>query len=140
MGTAGRNMALSDSSLGEIFYMGMSHAAEAVGCGNEMEDSLRNGYVKIPSWPLYYTTLAGDISKGFASTMKRSDTYLEQARISLDILPDNFTHIEFLKFLFLTVSTTTNSGTTKLQRTTPGPGFVCRKNDVVGAVSPRIHW
>ena len=38
MGTAGRNMALAKIRF-EIFYSGMAHAAEGVGCGNEMEDS-----------------------------------------------------------------------------------------------------
>ena len=45
MGTAGRNMALAKNPLGEIFYSGMAHAAEGVGCGNEMEaDSLKHGF------------------------------------------------------------------------------------------------
>ena len=57
MGTAGRNMALAERPLGEIFYLGMARAAEGVGCGNEIEDSIKNGFVKIPSWPLYYTCL-----------------------------------------------------------------------------------
>ena len=62
MGTAGRNMALAKRPLGEIFYLGMARAAEGVGCGNEIEDSIKNGFVKIPSWPLYYSLLAGEDS------------------------------------------------------------------------------
>lgn len=103
MGTAGKNMALNNMSLGEIFYSGMAHASEATGCGNEMEDSMRNGYVKVPSWPLYYTILSNDVSLGFSATMQKSRLYLEQARLTLDILPEGFSHIDFLKFLFMTV-------------------------------------
>ncbi|MXX20605.1 MAG: hypothetical protein F4Y82_05895 [Cenarchaeum sp. SB0665_bin_23] len=103
MGTAGKNMALNNMSLGEIFYSGMAHASEAAGCGNEIEDSMRNGYVKVPSWPLYYTILSNDVSLGFSATMQKSRLYLEQARLTLDILPEGFSHIDFLKFLFMTV-------------------------------------
>lgn len=102
MGTAGANMALARPPLSEIFYSGMAHAAEAVGCGNEIEDSIRNGYVKVPSWPLYYTTLSDDIQVGFEATLKRSQQYLEKARLSLMMLSE-FTHMEFLKFLFMSV-------------------------------------
>ena len=49
MGTAGRNMALNMSPLNDIFHLGMSKAAECVGCGNEMEDAIKNGAIKIPS-------------------------------------------------------------------------------------------
>ena len=45
MGTAGRNMALAQRPLGEIFYLGMARAAESVGCGNEIEDSIKNEFV-----------------------------------------------------------------------------------------------
>ena len=103
MGTAGRNMALAERPLGEIFYSGMAHAAEAVGCGNEIEDSVRDSRVKIPSWPLYYTVLSDSVKEGFAMTLKRSRLYLSQARISLELLPKDFTHTDFLKFLFMTV-------------------------------------
>ena len=55
MGTAGRNMALNLPPLNDIFHLGMAKAAECVGCGNEMEDAIVNGGIKIPSWPLYYS-------------------------------------------------------------------------------------
>lgn len=103
MGTAGRNMALAERPLGEIFYTGMAHAAEAVGCGNEIEDSMRDSRVKIPSWPLYYSVLSDSVKEGFAMTLKRSRLYLSHARISLELLPKDFTHTDFLKFLFMTV-------------------------------------
>ena len=103
MGTAGRNMAMSKEPLGEIFYLGMARAAESVGCGNEIEDSIKGGMVKVPSWPLYYTMQTGDTKRGFEATLKKSQIYLEDARLALDLLPDNFSHKEFLKFLFLTV-------------------------------------
>ncbi|HSG73829.1 MAG TPA: hypothetical protein VLA01_01375 [Nitrosopumilaceae archaeon] len=103
MGTAGRNMALAKRPLGEIFYLGLARAAEGVGCGNEIEDTIKNKFVKVPSWPLYYTLLAGDVKKGFELTLKKSNLYLSDARLALDLLPDNFSHKEFLEFLFLTV-------------------------------------
>jgi len=70
MGTAGKNMALARLPLGEIFYLGMAKAAESVGCGNEIEDSIKSKFVKIPSWPLYYGILTNDIQKGFEFTLK----------------------------------------------------------------------
>jgi len=103
MGTAGRNMALTKRPLGEIFYLGMARAAECVGCGNEIEDTIKNRFVKIPSWPLYYSLLANDVKKGFELTMEKSNLYLSDARLALELLPENFSHKEFLEFLFLTV-------------------------------------
>ncbi len=103
MGTAGKNMALGRLPLGEIFYLGMAKAAESVGCGNEIEDSIKNKFVKVPSWPLYYTTLTDNVQKGFEFTIKKSELYLSEARLALDLLPDNFSHRDFLEFLFLTV-------------------------------------
>jgi hypothetical protein len=103
MGTAGRNMALAKRPLGEIFYHGMARAAECVGCGNEIEDSIKNGFVKIPSWPLYYSLLANDVKKGFELTMEKSNLYLNDARLALNLLPKEFSYREFLDFLFLTV-------------------------------------
>ena len=103
MGTAGKNMTLARFPLGEIFYLGMAKAAESVGCGNEIEDSIKNKFVKVPSWPLYYTFLTGDVQKGFEFTMKKSDIYLSEARLALELLPESFSHKDFLEFLFLTV-------------------------------------
>ena len=103
MGTAGRNMALAERPLAEIFYLGMARAAEGVGCGNEIEDSIKNGFVKIPSWPLYYTLLSNDVKKGFELTLEKSNLYLQDARLALKLLPTGFSHTEFLEFLFLTV-------------------------------------
>jgi hypothetical protein len=103
MGTAGRNMALSKNPLGEIFYLGMARAAEGVGCGNEIEDSIKNNFVKVPSWPLYYSLLSGSVKKGFDLTLRKSELYLSDARLALDLLPKDFSHAEFLEFLFLTV-------------------------------------
>nr|AIF12005.1 hypothetical protein [uncultured marine thaumarchaeote KM3_54_C03] len=103
MGTAGCNMALSRQPLGEIFRIGMGKASESVGCGNEIEDSIRDKAVKIPSWPLYYSLLENDVRKGFDLTMERSESYLSEARKALDDLPENFSHRKFLEFLFLTV-------------------------------------
>jgi hypothetical protein len=103
MGTAGRNMALAERPLAEIFYLGMARAAEGVGCGNEIEDSIKSGFVKIPSWPLYYTLLSNDVKKGFEITLKKSNLYLQDARLALELLPEDFSYKEFLEFLFLTV-------------------------------------
>ncbi len=103
MGTAGRNMALARRPLGEIFYLGMARAAESAGCGNEIEDSLKGEFVKVPSWPLYYTHLSGDIKAGFDATLQKSRLYLQDARLALELLPESFSHREFLEFLFLTL-------------------------------------
>lgn len=103
MGTAGRNMALNRRPLGDIFHLGMARAGECVGCGNEIEDAIRNGAVKIPSWPLYYAINTGDVKRGFELTMQKSELYLEEARMALDMLPERFEHRPFLEFLFLTV-------------------------------------
>ena len=103
MGTAGHNMALSRKPLAEIFQIGMGKASESVGCGNEIEDSIRDKAVKIPSWPLYYSLSENDVRKGFDLTMKKSEAYLSDARKTLDSLPENFSHRKFLEFLFLTV-------------------------------------
>ena len=116
MGTAGRNMALAENPLGEIFYLGMARAAEGVGCGNEIEDSIKNGFVKIPSWPLYYSLLANDVKKGFDVTLEKSNLYLQDARLTLELLPDGFSHKEFLEFLFLTVEHYNQYWFNKLQK------------------------
>jgi len=81
----------------------MAKAAESVGCGNEIEDSIKNKFVKIPSWPLYYSLLTNDVQRGFEFTMKKSELYLNEARLALELLPQNFSHRDFLEFLFLTV-------------------------------------
>ena len=102
MGTAGKNMALA-SSLGEILYYGMAKAGECVGCGNEVEDSLKNNSIKIPSWPLYYAIYTSNTRKAFELTLKKADNYLEEARIALDMLPSDFHTKPFIEFLFLAV-------------------------------------
>jgi hypothetical protein len=43
------------------------------------------------------------VRKGFDLTMKKSESYLNEARNALESLPKNFSHREFLEFLFLTV-------------------------------------
>jgi len=103
MGTAGRNMSLSREPLGDIFYIGMAKAAESVGCGNEIEDTIRDKAVKIPSWPLYHSLSSKNVQDGFELTMKQSESYLHEARGAIDSLPEKFSHKEFLEFLFLTV-------------------------------------
>ena len=104
MGTAGRNMALNLPPLNDIFHLGMAKAAECVGCGNEMEDAIVNGGIKIPSWPLYYAILTKNVEKAFELTLDKSEIYLEEAKIALEMLPDELSIKPFLKFLFLTVS------------------------------------
>ena len=103
MGTAGRNMALNRAPLADIFYTGMAKAAESVGCGNEIEDSIRDRAAKIPSWPLFYSLKMNDAKSGFEETMNHSESYLSDARDALEKLPDKFSHTKFLEFLFLTV-------------------------------------
>jgi hypothetical protein len=103
MGTAGRNMALNRRPLSDIFHLGMAKAGECVGCGNEIEDAIKNDAVKIPSWPLYFTLNTGNVRRGFELTMARSHLYLDEAKIALDMLPENFQLKPFLEFLLLTV-------------------------------------
>jgi hypothetical protein len=104
MGTAGRNMALNQTPLSEIYHLGMSKASESVGCGNEMQDAINEGSIKIPSWPLYYSLIANDVRKGFHLTLKKSEIYLDEAKLALEFLPEEFELKPFLVFLFLTVS------------------------------------
>src|ERR687885_380831 len=103
MGTAGRNMALNRRPLADSFHLGMAKAGECVGCGNEIEDAIKNYAVKIPSWPLYFILNTSNVRRGFELTMAKSDLYLEEAKIALDMLPENFQLKPFLEFLFLTV-------------------------------------
>ncbi len=116
MGTAGRNMALAERPLGEIFYLGMARAAESAGCGNEIEDSLKGQFIKIPSWPLYYSLLSGSVSDGLDLTLKKSNLYLDDARLALELLPDDYTHTDFLEFLFLTLEHYNQYWHTRLRR------------------------
>jgi hypothetical protein len=94
----------------------MARAAEGVGCGNEIEDSIKNGFVKIPSWPLYYSLLANDVKKGFEITLEKSNLFLQDARLTLELLPEGFSHKEFLEFLFLTVEHYNQYWYNKLQK------------------------
>jgi hypothetical protein len=103
MGTAGRNMALNRRPLSDIFHLGMAKAGECVGCGNEIEDALGNNEVKVPSWPLYFAINMRDVQRGFELTMAKSDLFLDEAKIAIDMLPENFEIKPFLEFLFLTV-------------------------------------
>lgn len=103
MGTAGRNMALNRRPLSDIFHLGMAKAGECVGCGNEIEDAIKNSAVKIPSWPLYYALNTGNVRRAFELTMVKSELYLDEAKIALDMLPESFQLKPFLEFLFLTV-------------------------------------
>ena len=103
MGTAGRNMSLNRRPLSDIFHLGMAKAGECVGCGNEIEDAIRNNEVKIPSWPLYFSINTGSVQRGFELTMAKSDLFLDEAKIAIDMLPESFEIKPFLEFLFLTV-------------------------------------
>lgn len=103
MGTAGRNMALAQRPLGDVFYLGMAKAAEGVGCGNEIEDSIRDRAVKVPSWPLYYSVLSGSSRVGFEAAGKKGDFYLQEARLAISLLPDEFENAELLEFLFISM-------------------------------------
>jgi hypothetical protein len=104
MGTAARNMALDRKPLGEIYHLGMAKASEGVGCGNEIQDAIKNGSIKIPSWPLYYSIITGDVQKAFELTMRKSSIYLDEAKIALDMLPHEYGFRPFLEFLFQYVS------------------------------------
>jgi hypothetical protein len=104
MGSAGRNMALNRRPLADIYHLGMARAGECVGCGNEIEDAIKHGSIKIPSWPLYYSLNVGDIKRGFELTMKKSKIYSDDAKIALSMLPQEYPIMPFLEFLFLTIN------------------------------------
>jgi hypothetical protein len=104
MGTAGRNMAFNRPPLGDIFHLGMANAAECVGCGNEIQDAIKQQSIKIPSWPLYYSLISNDVRKAFEITMKKSEIYLKEADLAIRMLPLDFQLKPFLEFLFLTVN------------------------------------
>ncbi len=104
MGTAGRNMALNMNPLNDIFHLGMAKAAECAGCGNEMEDAIKSGSIKIPSWPLYYAFITKDVEHAFELTLRKGEIYLEEAKIALDMIPHDLEIKPFLEFLFLTVN------------------------------------
>jgi hypothetical protein len=104
MGTAGRNMAFNRPPLGDIFHLGMANAAECVGCGNEIQDAIKQQSIKIPSWPLYYSLISKDVRKAFEITMKKSEIYLKEADLAVRMLPLDFQLKPFLEFLFLTVN------------------------------------
>lgn len=103
MGTAGRNMAAGSAALGDAFHDGMAHASECVGCGNEVEDSVARGSLKVPSWALFDAIGAGSSAAGLRRTRTREVRYMAQARRALDSLPEGTRNAEFLEFLFLTI-------------------------------------
>ncbi len=103
MGTAGRNMAAGDGAIGQAFYDGMAHASECVGCGNELEDSVSRGSLKVPSWALFEALGAGNAAVGLRKTREREEGYMARARDALESLPAGTTNVEFLEFLFLTI-------------------------------------
>lgn len=131
MGTAGRNMALNRRPLSDIFHLGMAKAGECVGCGNEIEDALGNNEVKIPSWPLYFAINMGNAQRGFELTMAKSDLFLEEAKIAIDMLPENFEIKPFLEFLFLTVRHYNQYWYNELMRRAPFDEFNKKIEEVV---------
>lgn len=131
MGTAGRNMALNRRPLADIFYLGMAKAGECVGCGNEIEDAIKNNAVKIPSWPLYFSLNTGDVQLGFELTMAKSKLYFEEARIALDMLPTEFQLKPFLEFLFLTVEHYNQYWYNELVRRAPFAHFQRKMEELV---------
>lgn len=104
LGTAGKNMCLNQKPLSEIYYIGMAKAAECVGCGNEIQDAIGTGGIKSPSWPLFYSTMTGDVKSGFKLTLEKSKSYLSEAYLALEMLEEDFKIKPYLEFLFLTVS------------------------------------
>jgi len=131
MGTAGKNMAMAKQPLGEIFYLGMARAGESVGCGNEIEDSLKNGMIKVPSWPLYYAIYTNNVKRAFDLTIKKSNLYLEEARVALEMLPDDFATKPFLDFLFLTVKHYNQFWYNELKKVDPFDGFEQKLSAIV---------
>lgn len=131
MGTAGRNMALNRRPLSDIFQFGMAKASECVGCGNEIEDAIKNNAIKIPSWPLYFAINTGDVKRGFELTLAKSDLYLDEAKIALDMLPETFSLKSFLEFLFLTVQHYNQYWYNELTRRTPFDAFQSKMDEML---------
>jgi hypothetical protein len=131
MGTAGRNMALNRRPLSDIFHLGMAKAGECVGCGNEIEDALGNNEVKIPSWPLYFAINMDNVQRSFELTMTKSDLFLDEAKIAIDMLPENFELKDFLEFLFLTVRHYNQYWYNELMRRAPFDEFNKKIEEVV---------
>jgi hypothetical protein len=104
LGTAGKNMCLNEKPLSEIYYIGMAKAAECVGCGNEIQDAIGTGGIKSPSWPLFFSSMTGDVRTGFKMTLEKSKSYLSEAYLALEMLEEDFKIKPYLEFLFLTVS------------------------------------
>jgi hypothetical protein len=48
--------------------------------------------------------LSGDVKRGFELTIKKGKIYLEEAKLALEVLPEDFEYKPFLEFLLLTVS------------------------------------
>jgi len=130
MGTAGRNMALNRRPLSDIFHLGMARAGECVGCGNEIEDAIKNNAVKVPSWPLYYALNTGDVKRAFELTMAKSELYLDEAKIALDMLPESFQLKPFLEFLFMTVRHYNQYWYNELARRAPFAEFQKKIDDI----------
>ena len=60
--------------------------------------------------------MANDVKKGFDITLEKSNLYLKDARLAIELLPDDFSHKEFLEFLFLTVEHYNQFWYNKLQK------------------------
>jgi len=101
MGTAARNMAFNIGEIAETYDLGMSRAAEAGGCTDEMIDSLDMKSLEIPSWPLYYTIQTNDPKKALRLTLSKGRNYLDQAHLALEMLPSGFSLSPFISALFL---------------------------------------
>ena len=65
---------------------------------------------------MYYSLLSQDVRKGFDITLEKSNLYLTEARLAIELLPENFSHTEFLEFLFLTVEHYNQYWYNKLQK------------------------
>ena len=52
----------------------------------------------------YYSIVTNNVEKAFELTLTKSEIYLDEAKIALEMLPEEMTIKPFLKFLFLTVS------------------------------------
>jgi hypothetical protein len=103
MGTAARNMAFNEGNIAEVLDLGMSKAAEAGGCTNELKDSLKLKTLKVPSWPLYYGIQTRNPRKAMELTLDKGRNYLEQATLALEMVPSDFPIIPLLSVLFLVV-------------------------------------
>jgi hypothetical protein len=71
------------------------------------------------------------VKRAFDLTIKKSNLYLEEARLALEMLPDDFETKPFLDFLFLTVKHYNQFWYNELKKANPFDEFEQKLNAIV---------